>query len=1448
MYSLPKQVAFDALASEKAARGIASHHIHSMDQFVKHQIAAILTEKKEMITMTSNGVHLLTTKHVHVDKPVAKRSGGFYDWLDPASAVIARHTIANPIVIDFEHRVYTNTVQATEACWEDIDARAIDRDIQAMEAARAAGLPLPEPSFTSRQRGGGGNGANRQQRNNNGGGAGAGTGTGAGTGAGGGTATTQATTTTTTRRRGRPVLDATQTEWQLVEERTYRQVNQFHLPTMLRTIGCLSREEAPLTPNDTYEVDGQFIVKGTSKTLLTQRRLHINRFYVFRAQAGKWTWSGEIRACHSAKIRSTSTMHIHVKTDAHGTGVLKCAVQMPYMDFLIPLMAVCVALGFRSAEEVAICAATGGALSGQTPIPPGSLWDTHAVRTTTQWVLSLLRDEEQPPFESWTRSKVLQWIGERGDKRKTNADRARYAAHLMANEFLPHLGLNSYPMTLARKGQYLAMMLRVMADVARGIAPPDDRDHAGNRQYDTAGMMMANLVRQHYRLARKHQQSEIRRLADARRYLSIPDILYVKRITDNVAYALATGYWGTAKQGSSQAGVSQMLNRTNLMAATSHQRRVNTPLKREGRNPKPRQVHVSSFGHLCPAETPEGPSCGLSEQLAQGVHVCNGHPAHKLIRWVASILGADLLPVFEPGIQTGNIAKLPQPISVRSPEARLLKPMELEAKAEEWDAVRVAKAASDAAVLASTAETTATRVLVNGILIGVVASRDHAANKLREGRRAGQLPYDVAVEAHAIRGMLAITGEAGGLRRPLYRLAGDDGLAAVAALHAECASEHIATFWRRLVRDGHVEYLSKHEEENLMVMPSPVEGSPPPPEPREDYTHCEIHPQCMLGVAAATIPFSGHNQAPRTSYYASMCKQAAGCQPPDPVGTLSLRLWYPQRPLVSTWASKIHGILDVPMGANVWIAVAPYGGRNQEDSLYVNADSAQRGLFAVTLTHAFSEDCQGTTGADAQHFERPSATCRGRKTADYSKLGPDGFVLPGTHVKGGDALIGKTMDVNEMGCLKRSTVRRDQSCVLPLKEEPMEITSVTRCAGRDDKDLVVVRGDAVRFLMAGDKLTSMHGQKGVVGELLPARHMPFTADGIVPDVIINPHAFPSRMTIGQLLESSLGIACAKEGEVGDGTPFNGTDVEDVRAALVAAGYNSLGEQVMYHGTTGEPITGEIFMGIIHYQRVRQMIMDKNHTRGQGPLSPITGQPTEGGRNGGGYRMGDMERDCMQGHGGAHITQDRLFLQSDYSEVAVCRRCGMGALPPASADRRSLVVGVNETAGYCLACRESGDVCSVPMPHATRVFKDELASACIRVQFHVDENVDADPGVVGAVGMTRKRDQERAAMVPQVQHKRSSKRAKTLPAGFIDSPEDVNHRYNAPSAEVSASNAAVDPWAELLETSSRAGFSDDDGDTEDNLSQWSDFLEDMKERQAIDDGQAGDADEDDWQEV
>jgi DNA-directed RNA polymerase II subunit RPB2 len=1327
---LDEAVVYDALASCNAAFGVADHHIRSYDHLLTQQLPQIIKESPQIFAQTPSTIHLLTTLHVHVDVPVAKTDGGFYDWIRDDEARMTRHTLSNPVVVDVGYDVYSNAAPSKHVAWETVSAEDADRQIRAGGgAALPPAPPLPPPKWTQR------------------------------------------------------------------EEHVFRQVVEFQLPAMVHAAGSRTDGLASLTPNARYDCGGYFLVKGSEKIALPQKHPHTNKVFVTRTTKGPGTWTLEFRACHSGKFRSTSTLYVTVSCGPRGCGPLKGVVRIPFIAFTFPVAAIAAVLGFSSAEAVATSAATGGALSGVDPVLPPA-WATPEVNATRQWVLALLRDDAYawPDFFAMSRKQLLAWMGERGTTRKTSDEYAKYAAHLMANEFLPQMGPTSGTGVVARKSQAFAYFLYRLAHVARGLQEPDDRDHAGNKQYDLAGQLIAVQVQQMKRLAIKRIAAEVCRISEQGRTVDVPSVLGgQKRTTDALVYALSTGKWGARKGGSTQTGVAQLLTRTNTIANLSHVRRLNTPMKREGKQPKPRQLHRTQWGLECPAETPEGQSCGLVNQLAQCTLFCNGYPANRLIRQCASALrdaGVQLVPLVDDASVNGEGASLSVRPNVKTTVTFTPTVTIIEHAPEAWEATRAGQAAADA-VVGQWGPAATYRLVVNGYIMGFVGDGGKAAAAaLRTARRAGRLPFDVAIELLPDgQNVLNVTGEPGGRRRALFVLdKGADGqpsldrVARIWAAHRSAAPE---AFWRALVTAGAVEYVSKHEEENGLVFQTPTGGAPlrVTPDQVHMYTHCEIHPSAILGLPAALIPFSEHNQAPRVTYSTAMMKQYAGAPGPEIPYTTGMRLLYPQRPLVATWASVMTGIHSQPHGSNVWVLVNTHEGLNQEDAVCVNEDACASGLFATAIVTTHVEDCHSGTGADAQRFEKPPPYCFGLRTGNYDKLGKDGFVATGTLLRGGDVYIGKIMAVNEIGCVKRKTILRDQSVLRHKRDQPARVDETRRCPGRDGREVAAVRMHTVRFVQVGDKVTSFSGQKGVVGAVVPARDMPYAEDdGMVPDVVMNPHAFPSRMTDGQPYEAGVGLVCAKQGVFGDGTPFrrpSGTMPQDVAADLMANGFTECGDRVMRDGKTGARLACRLFFGPVHYFRVKQMVADKHHVRARGPVHPLTQQAMEGRSKDGGLRIGEMERDCIQSHGAAFTVMDRLMYSADFTVVPVCKTCGIVASAAAPRAVANNVVGSNELGGYCPRCQGEGRVYNTPMPYIAKLIMHELQGMHLKPQLLLDTDNRTDVLSAAAVGVRRNRALDPVVLRPRVAERAKKSHGGGGGAGWTGGPVQVPTNAGVP---------------------------------------------------------------------
>jgi DNA-directed RNA polymerase II subunit RPB2 len=402
----------------------------------------------------------------------------------------------------------------------------------------------------------------------------------------------------------------------------------------------------------------------------------------------------------------------------------------------------------------------------------------------------------------------------------------------------------------------------------------------------------------------------------------------------------------------------------------------------------------------------------------------------------------------------------------------------------------------------------------------------------------------------------------------------------------------------------------------------------------QNYTHMEIHPSMILGICASIVPFPDHNQSPRNTYQSAMGKQAMGVHLTNyqlRMDTMANILYYPQKPLATTRSMEYLKFSELPAGQNAIVAIMTYSGYNQEDSVIMNQSSIDRGLFRSLYYRSYT-DTEQTKGMEkTETIEKPdrSDTLRMKHGSSdrYAKLDIDGLVAPATNINGDDILIGKTAplppDTEELG--QRTSLHQKRDVSTPLKStEQGVVDQVMISTNGEGNKFVKIRTRATRVPEIGDKFASRHGQKGTIGITYRQEDMPFSADGITPDIIINPHAIPSRMTIGHLVECLLSKLSTLTGSEGDATPFTELTVESVSKLLRQKGFQSRGLEVMYHGHTGRKLQAQIYFGPTYYQRLKHMVGDKIHARARGPLQILTRQPVEGRSRDGGLRFGEME--------------------------------------------------------------------------------------------------------------------------------------------------------------------------------------------------------------------------------
>lgn len=590
-----------------------------------------------------------------------------------------------------------------------------------------------------------------------------------------------------------------------------------------------------------------------------------------------------------------------------------------------------------------------------------------------------------------------------------------------------------------------------------------------------------------------------------------------------------------------------------------------------------------------------------------------------------------------------------------------------------------------------------TQVFLNGRFIGAHTDGANLVKRLRERRRMNELSNQVNVYYNNRLNELHILTDKGRVRRP-YIVVEDGKSRMTSEVAARLKNNEIN--WNHLVKMGIIEYLDAQEEENCLIAFKEAQIT-------KDHTHMDVDSSNLFGVVAGALPYPEHNSSPRITMACAMTKQSLGIYSTNFFQRYDTRTYimsYPQEPLVQTSLYKALKLREKSAGQNCVVALTSYHGYNMADAIIVNRSAIDRGLERVTMFKTYETEERMYPGGQKDKIELPTPEVVGyRGDESYKHLAEDGIVLPESEVDSKDVLVGKTSPprfLEEISVFGTVEEKKRESSLSLKSGEKGKVDSVLITEGPSGNRMVKVRIRSSKVPEVGDKLASRHGQKGVIGLLVPQENMPFSKSGITPDLVVNPHAIPSRMTAGHLLETLGGKAGSLGGIIANATAFSGDTEEQFQKTLKAAGFEETGEEILYDGITGKQIKSKIFMGVVYYQRLHHLVSNKMHVRSRGPVQLLTHQPTEGRAREGGLRFGEMERDCLIGYGASMLIKERLLEESDKTVQLVCTNCGSIATHDYARNK-----------DICPIC-DSENVEPVEMSYAFKLLLDEIKSLYI----------------------------------------------------------------------------------------------------------------------------------------
>ncbi|CAI4826328.1 AGA_1a_G0052650.mRNA.1.CDS.1 [Saccharomyces cerevisiae] len=858
--------------------------------------------------------------------------------------------------------------------------------------------------------------------------------------------------------------------------------------------------------------------------------------------------------------------------------------------------------------------------------------------------------EESSKLDIYTQQQALEYIGAKvKTMRRQKLTILQEGIEAIATTVIAHLTVEA--LDFREKALYIAMMTRRVVMAMYNPKMIDDRDYVGNKRLELAGQLISLLFEDLFKKFNNDFKLSIDKVLKkpnrAMEYDALLSInVHSNNITSGLNRAISTGNWSLKRFKMERAGVTHVLSRLSYISALGMMTRISSQFEKSRKVSGPRALQPSQFGMLCTADTPEGEACGLVKNLALMTHITTDDEEEP-IKKLCYVLGVEDITLIDSAYLHLNYG-----------------------------------------------------VYLNGTLIGSIRFPTKFVTQFRHLRRTGKVSEFISIYSNSHQMAVHIATDGGRICRPLIIVS--DGQSRVKDIHLRKLLDGELDF-DDFLKLGLVEYLDVNEENDSYIALYEKDIVP-------SMTHLEIEPFTILGAVAGLIPYPHHNQSPRNTYQCAMGKQAIGAIAYNQfkrIDTLLYLMTYPQQPMVKTKTIELIDYDKLPAGQNATVAVMSYSGYDIEDALVLNKSSIDRGFGrcetrrkTTTVLKRYANHTQDIIGG-------MRVDENGDPIWQHQSLGPDGLGEVGMKVQSGQIYINKSVPTNSADAPNPNNVNVQtqyrEAPVIYRGPEPSHIDQVMMSVSDNDQALIKVLLRQNRRPELGDKFSSRHGQKGVCGIIVKQEDMPFNDQGIVPDIIMNPHGFPSRMTVGKMIELISGKAGVLNGTLEYGTCFGGSKLEDMSKILVDQGFNYSGKDMLYSGITGECLQAYIFFGPIYYQKLKHMVLDKMHARARGPRAVLTRQPTEGRSRDGGLRLGEMERDCVIAYGASQLLLERLMISSDAFEVDVCDKCGL--------------MGYS---GWCTTCKSAENIIKMTIPYAAKLLFQELLSMNIAPRLRLED--------------------------------------------------------------------------------------------------------------------------------